>query len=299
MALTHSSFHLEMDDILLEIKELSRNMFIERYVNVPKASILRLKLLNIFLHYAAVPQHVRKIYGVTTGLIQLGLDIHETISVEKETNVNQVRNRQLSILAGDYYSSQYYFLLSKNNMFNEVKKLAKGIRNINIAKMMLYTGNSGQGFDSIQEFSDLVKIRESNLYVQFLDVLQSDKENSLWKVILENMIFLYYLNDDLQTKNMEMDRFSYYLVNYFASVKERKEIQKTDSSTEKHVKLKKLVHKYNIQRKIEDIIQKLYIDLNQLINQLEDSLIKKELLSILHQHNQSRQTVYHKTPANI
>ncbi len=307
MTKTHSSFRFEMDDMVLEIENLSKHLFIEKYVTVPEPAFLRLQLLNIFLYYVSVPQDLRKSYGVTAGLIQMGLDVHESVTTQKENSVNKVRGRQLSILAGDYYSSIYYFLLSKKNLIEGVKKFSKGIRNINIAKMNLYTENSGQGFDSIQQYIQLLKVRESNLYTQFLDELQSQKEKENWRTIIEDMIFLLYVAEELQANEINQHHYSYYLINHYASKDEKEEIMTFSLSTDKQMKYKKLFHKYKIQRKIEEMMQSIYVRLNQMINDLEDPFIKTELYFILNHYTQTLQNseynkedlLQKKAPANI
>lgn len=299
MTITHSSFRFELDDILLEIKELSKNLFIEKYVNVPEPASLNLLLLNVFFYQAGVPSDLRKIYGVTTGLIQMGLDLHETVNTEREQNVSRIRNRQLSILAGDYYSSHYYALLSKKNLIDGVKKLAKGIRNVNIAKMMLYTANNGKGFDSIQHVIDLIKVRESNLYIQFLDFVPLEKHRSLWKEILEETILLFYLSNESQLNHIEENHLPYYLIHHYSSIEEQKEFNSLEP-TDRSYKMKKLFHKYDIRRKMEDISKSVYYHLQELMESVEDRVVKSELISILHLFSEgSQMNNYNKTPANI
>ena len=186
MTMTHSSFRVEMDAIYQDIKSYSENMFIEKYVQIPKIAQIRLELLNLSLYHAGVPKSIRKIYCTTSGLIQLGLDLHESISNNQEVLEKGIRRRQLSILAGDYYSSQYYSLLSKNNLTDAVKKLAQGIKNINEAKMKLYTKSNSTFFESVDQLLDLFKLRESNLYVQFIDNLKTDELRDYWAIGLGN-----------------------------------------------------------------------------------------------------------------
>lgn len=280
MTITHSSFHIEMDEIISEINRISKNMFIEKYVTIPDISVLRLKMLNISLYHASIPKPVRKVYCVTTGLIQIGLDLHETISNSKESNEKDVRNRQLSILAGDFYSSKYYYLLSENGLTEEIKKLAIGIKDINVAKMNLYSIEKGN--DSIASLINLVKVRESSLYIQFLDKINPSGERKLWRDTIEDLIFLFNLADELKTKNIYNYNFKYLLIKNLANSEERKEISEIINSTDNYQnKIKYLYHKYDIQRRMEDIILDTYTDLTKKIKLFDNRFIQSELSYML------------------
>ncbi|MBE3554467.1 MAG: heptaprenyl diphosphate synthase component 1, partial [Thermicanus sp.] len=73
-----------------------------------------------------------------TMLVQLGLDIHEEVTNEEEIAPHKIRNRQLQILAGDYFSSRYFLLLSSYGMIGKIRELAISIKGINQQKVLLY-----------------------------------------------------------------------------------------------------------------------------------------------------------------
>ncbi|OEF97293.1 hypothetical protein BHF71_03935 [Vulcanibacillus modesticaldus] len=291
MRKTHSSFNLEMEEIISEIANLSKNIYIEKYVEIPEVSVVRIQLLNLFLYHASIPHATRKNYCITSGLVQMGLDLHESITNQKEFNEKWIRNRQLSILAGDYYSSKYYYILSKANLIDGVKKLAYGISNINIAKMKLYNLNNGKGFNSIDQILELVKVRETSLYTQFLDEIQSVKLRSFWQYVIENTILLSYILDELQIQQVSKNHLSYQIVNFYTNRDEKRDILELDNLTEFNVKLHNLYHKYNIRKKIEELIQKLYDGLKIKIEELDDLVIKSELRYILNRYSNSFQLV--------
>lgn len=279
---THRSIEMEMDEILAEIYKIARNLFVENHVTLPEISTTKLKLLNISLYYTSVPGSVRKIYCVTAGLVQMGLDLHEDITNHKEPTDKSMRNRQLSILAGDYYSSNYYSLLAENNLMDDIKILASAIRDINIAKMKLYTDSYETTFSSIKQFTDLIKIKESSLYTQFLDKYYIDKENKLWKSIIEDMIFLNQLSLEQQTKFIKKSDFTFYLINYFVNFDERNEsnqpLQPLEASQNK---LNYLYHKYDIHHKIDDMITGIYNGLIIKIKEIDNRYIQNELTFML------------------
>lgn len=71
-------------------------------------------------------------------LVHIALDTHETITTLPPQNNEAQTKRQLTVLSGDYYSSLYYYLLSKTENIKLIKWLAKGIQTFNNAKMYLF-----------------------------------------------------------------------------------------------------------------------------------------------------------------
>jgi heptaprenyl diphosphate synthase len=75
---------------------------------------------------------------ITAYLVQAALDTHEKVSADQQTEDSHKKKRQLRVLAGDYYSSLYYFILSKINDLPMIRALACSIKEINEAKMSVY-----------------------------------------------------------------------------------------------------------------------------------------------------------------
>lgn len=284
---THNNFCVEMEEIFLEIDNLSKEKYINKYVDIPEIAIIQIKLLNLLLYKALIPKNIRMSYCVSSGLIQIGIDLHEAISNKREENKIKIKNRQLSILAGDYFSSIYYLLLSKSNLVEGIYKLASGITEINTAKMKLYLNSNGQGFDSTDQIIDLLKIRESSLYVQLISELKTEKSREDWKTLIENIIILNYLVNELKFDKVKKNNLSYFLLKHYANKQEKNDLIIAGESSEDSAGLKMLYHKYNIKNKIEDLLISVNDKINKKISSLDDEFIKKELLNLINQINSS------------
>ena len=106
-------------------------------------------------------------YVVTIMLVQIALDTHEKVSNKEETDAFHKR-RQLTVLAGDYYSGLYYYLLSMNHDITLIRALAEGIKEINEQKIMLYQ----QTYETIEEMLNSVGMIESALLQKTCDHFQ-------------------------------------------------------------------------------------------------------------------------------
>ncbi|PFK47422.1 heptaprenyl diphosphate synthase [Bacillus cereus] len=110
------------------------NYIEEPFIDEEKVVLLYAALKSANLHKEQIDHYV-----VTIMLVQIALDTHERVSnkADKETNGFHKR-RQLTVLAGDYYSGLYYYLLSMNCDIVLIRALAEGIKEINEHKIMLY-----------------------------------------------------------------------------------------------------------------------------------------------------------------
>ena len=102
-------------------------------------------------------------------LVQIALDTHEKVSnkANEETSGFHKR-RQLTVLAGDYYSGLYYYLLSMNCDIILIRALAEGIKEINEHKIMLYQ----KAHVAIRDIMESVVIIESALLQKTCDHFQ-------------------------------------------------------------------------------------------------------------------------------
>ena len=87
---------------------------------------------------------------LTIMLVQSALDTHELIPADNDSEMSETE-KQLSVLAGDYYSGLYYYLLSKNNNIELIQLLAEAIKEINEDKMNLY-------YNDARDFNEFIHL---------------------------------------------------------------------------------------------------------------------------------------------
>lgn len=156
----------EKEKEIIYLKNLIENKlqhtFLDKYVQRPIIEDEKLILLNELLqqHF---PTYKKENYIVTIMLIDLALKVHDSVNdgPELPEHMPERVSKQLSVLAGDYYSGLYYLLLSELEDFNMIQTLATAIKVINEKKMELYYHE----FSSLDEFKTLVKEIDSLLIV--------------------------------------------------------------------------------------------------------------------------------------
>ncbi|ASZ69207.1 heptaprenyl diphosphate synthase [Bacillus cereus] len=110
------------------------NYIEEPFIDEEKIALLYGALKSANLHIEQIEHYV-----VTIMLVQIALDTHERVSNKVgEEEIEFHKCRQLTVLAGDYYSGLYYYLLSMNRDIVLIRALAEGIKEINEHKIMLY-----------------------------------------------------------------------------------------------------------------------------------------------------------------
>lgn len=98
------------------------------------------------------------------------------------------RNRQLTVLAGDLYSGQYYKILAEIEDFKMLKILAEGIKEVNENKIFFYQQND----KTIEQVIESLKNIEGALIKKLVDFYQLDRWNSL----IEEYLFLYRIRKE-------------------------------------------------------------------------------------------------------
>jgi heptaprenyl diphosphate synthase len=175
-----------------EIREIGEQIykrvsipFVEQYVDIPALAEDRLALLYIYLIGEGLGKERAKILCITTGLVQLGLDIHEIVKVSYEQTHVAERNRQLTVLAGDYYSSFYYHLLAEAGEIKAIQVLADAIQLVNEAKMKLYLSEQENKL-SWETYLTLRKTIDTALYTAFVNHFSKNEESRrFWISLLE------------------------------------------------------------------------------------------------------------------
>ncbi|WP_204707547.1 heptaprenyl diphosphate synthase component 1 [Halobacillus seohaensis] len=153
-----------------------RHPFLAKFIADPVIDEDKLAILTSIMDHTTLSSVKKEKYIVTTMLVQIALDTHDLVTLsEDEEEQETVRTRQLTVLAGDYYSGLYYYVLSQLNDIPMIRTLAGAIKEINELKMELYY----KDVSSFQEFLGSLKKIESLLIQRVATYVQRTTINDM------------------------------------------------------------------------------------------------------------------------
>lgn len=174
-------------DTVAEVKEQLQlelnHPYVNRFVHHPMIDEDKLLYLCSFLQHTSVEEEQLKDYVVSVMLVQIGLDTHDLVSIKPVKNDHPLlQERQLTVLAGLYYSSLYYYYLSKNGSLQLMNETASAIKNINIEKMKYYKQQS----HSMDGVMHSLFVMETAL----IESVCSHFKEEEWKLLLTHAAFI-------------------------------------------------------------------------------------------------------------
>lgn len=167
--------------------------YLLKYIEIPIIDEDKLLILVSIMDRLELSYSDMQNYALSTMLIQIALDTHEHIS---DASVDE-KNRQLTVLAGDYFSGLYYKLLADSEDILMIKALSRGIKEVNENKISVYQND----ILAIEELMTSMRLIESSLLVHLSEYFKVD----LWNEFLENLLLfkrlLHEKSQFLQTGN--------------------------------------------------------------------------------------------------
>lgn len=156
-------------------KELNHH-FLLRQIEFPVVDEDRILMLAMAVNGLELPDGQTDQYVTSAMLVQVALDTHENVT----NHLSSIKERQLTVLAGDYFSGLYYRLLADHENLDLIRTLAKAIKIINEYKVSLYQFE----MDHIDTFMMSLKKVETTVIEQFCAHFKFVQYNSLFTELL-------------------------------------------------------------------------------------------------------------------
>jgi heptaprenyl diphosphate synthase len=171
-----------LSEVKGRIEQKVLHPYLIKFIKTPYIDEDKLLLLITIMDQLELSDKQRENYALATMLIQIALDTHEQISNEKINGIPQITSRQLTVLAGDYYSGLYYKLLADSEDIFMINVLAGGIKEVNEHKISVFQ----QEFDGIEKLMASIKIIESSLITKIIDHFHVN----VWYEIVSNLLLV-------------------------------------------------------------------------------------------------------------
>lgn len=254
---------------------------IQRHTDLPPFSDGRGHLLYIFLsHGSSADLKGAELFTLVTGLVQLGLDTHESIDrTQEEPHRDLMRSRQLKVLAGDYFSSWFYHLLAKREQIEMVGILSTAVADVNVMKANLYSKMKSMILSAEQYLRHTVQLN-MRLFLSFTPMIE-EPFKELWERLLaefsqyETVLLELRRGDD--TVNA-VDGYCYLKVLESAAEDERRRLLEKDIDLKDWKKLKM---KYKCDSLLTDKLHGSIQSIQGLLQGVKDESLFSELSAAL------------------
>ncbi|WP_051348677.1 heptaprenyl diphosphate synthase component 1 [Peribacillus kribbensis] len=170
-------------ELIQLIEEAVHHPYLLNYIDKPEIDKVKLSLILELFTKSDLPEKKKKDTILAAMLVQIALDTHErvSLSVSVREDPMELKSRQLTILAGDYFSGLYYSILAGIGEVSFIKYLSGGIKDINEHKIMLYQAD----FHQPGELLKTLEMIESGILLQAADALgESSTKAFLSKILL-------------------------------------------------------------------------------------------------------------------
>jgi heptaprenyl diphosphate synthase len=164
-------------DISAQVGKLVFDSYLLEYIEMPIIDEDKLLILISIMDRLELSFNKMQNFALSTMLIQIALDTHEHIT---HSSVDE-KSRQLTVLAGDYFSGLYYKLLADSDDIAMVRALSYGVKEVNEHKVLVYQNE----FTEVEKLMNNIMIIESSLLVKAAEYFKVD----LWNEFISYFLF--------------------------------------------------------------------------------------------------------------
>lgn len=197
-------FQEMVENVREEVLQKIAHPYLFKHIDNPIIDEDKLLLTVFLLKQADIDDSQVITYATTTMLIQIALDTHELVTNDS-VHKGIEKNRQLTILAGDFYSGQYYKLLADLGDYEMIKVFAEAIKEVNENKMIIYQ----QAFAGLPEMIDAIEAVEFSILDKLVDRFRLHN----WRTFALSFLFLNRMLQDRNTYNLTGDSFLFSMLN--------------------------------------------------------------------------------------
>lgn len=252
---------------------------IQTYTELPAFPDSRIRLLFAFLAHQRMPQPKIELFSLAASLVQMGMDTHDMVDLESgQVSEREMRSRQLKVLAGDYFSSRFYELLSKAGQVDMIRRLSLGVCEVNRLKMNLYMRMKQLKLSAEDYLSQSIQLR-TELFQSFTGILDGGTAR-LWPELLQCFGRCEVVMDELNRSDTP-ERFHgswgfWHVLQEGTDEEKRKLVQRSGGPAF----IPALLDKYDIGKQLAEMLRKAVAHIQAIASKLESRKLASELLQI-------------------
>ncbi|MBU7315887.1 heptaprenyl diphosphate synthase component 1 [Paenibacillus oleatilyticus] len=260
-------------------KKYTEHDMIQKHTDLPLFPEFRTRLLYAFLNKHSTLAGYSELYTLVTSLVQLGLDTHDMVSVTNDAKEQKsARSRQLKVLAGDYFSSRFYYLLSHSGHIDLIGILSAAICEANRLKMNLYLKMKQLKLTADEYIGQLVEVK-TQLFLSFANLLE-ERFYVVWPEVLRLFTRCEVLLQEIgrsESSQPYRDSWGFWHVLQQATREEKKLLQSEEPDP---AKWRPLWLKYKVTPQLHQMLDACMKELQDKLQSLEPEKLGKELQSI-------------------
>ncbi|MFC4599080.1 heptaprenyl diphosphate synthase component 1 [Cohnella hongkongensis] len=262
-------------------KYMSHDM-ITLHTELPEFPKGRISLLYTVLSYQPKAASHKDLLSVATSLVQMGLDTHDL--VENATGAAAVgtqgmRTQQLRVLAGDYFSSRFYHLLSQAGQIETIRRLSEAICDINRLKMSFYSKMKQRKMNA-EEYLDIGAELRSGIFLSFAEMMNG-LHAKLWPDIVSRFSRCEVLLQEIGRVERTSALAGSWGVWHILQEGSEEDRRLLADGKEDAGLLRTLLHKYDVAEKLGALLRQSVSQLQALIQRLQSDKLAKDLQPLI------------------
>jgi heptaprenyl diphosphate synthase len=258
----------------------------------------RVSLLYAVLSCQPATAPLKDLLPVVTSLVQMGLDTHDLVdngagADSPSKGLLSMRSQQLKVLAGDYFSSRFYHLLSKAGHIELVRLLSEAVCEINRLKMSLYTRMNHLRLeaDDYIHFGERLK---SELFLSFTGMMSGLFERH-WPEIVKRFSRCEMLLQELKRVEKRTELAGSWGVWHILQEGSEEDREALRNRREDSGFVMTLLNKYGVADKLGNLLRHSALHLQSLVQRLQSDKLMRDVQPLIEPFLLAAEP--HRTPA--
>ena len=253
---------------------------IRNHTELPAFSDSPAHLLYTLLSNGRLTRDRSELYALVVWLVQLGLDTHDLVDNHSGRRPErEVRSRQIRVLAGNYFSSRFYHLLSQAGQIEMIRRISGAVCEVNRLKMSLYT-RMKQRKVTADEYIGIHTQLKTGLFELFGSLLD-ERVKAIYPDLLRGFTRCEVVLDELQRVDSPArfeGSWGYWRVLQDGTEEERRQLAQ---HPREDGLIRQLIAKYNLRAQLTELLRQSVAQVQSVLRMLESDKLAAELAQLI------------------